>query len=77
MVSRHHIRLIQVSNFLDLNIYAKTPWGPRVLVSNENREMVGVWIMRSDPVGNTVVNTGNINMTNDRWNQNGKTRCRD
>ena len=30
MVSRHHIRLIQVSNFLDLNIYAKTPWGPRV-----------------------------------------------
>ena len=30
MVSGHHIRLIQVSNFLDLNIYAKTPWGPRV-----------------------------------------------
>ena len=30
MVSVHHIRLIQVSNFLDLNIYAKTPWGPRV-----------------------------------------------
>ena len=30
MLSRHHIRLIQVSNFLDLNIYAKTPWGPRV-----------------------------------------------
>ena len=30
MVSWHHIRLIQVSNFLDLNIYAKTPWGPRV-----------------------------------------------
>ena len=32
MVSGHHIRLIQVSNFLDLNIYAKTPWGPRVKV---------------------------------------------
>ena len=32
MVSGHHIRLIQVSNFLDLNIYAKTPWGPRVSV---------------------------------------------
>ena len=31
MVSGHHIRLIQVSNFLDLNIYAKTPWGPRVV----------------------------------------------
>ena len=30
MLSRHHIRLIQVSNSLDLNIYAKTPWGPRV-----------------------------------------------
>ena len=30
MVSGHHIRLIQVSNFLDLNIYAKIPWGPRV-----------------------------------------------
>ena len=32
MVSGHHIRLIQVSNFLDLNIYAKTPWGPRVFI---------------------------------------------
>ena len=31
MVSGHHIRLIQVSNFLDLNIYEKTPWGPRVI----------------------------------------------
>ena len=33
MVSGHHIRLIQVSNFLDLNIYAKTPWGPRVYIT--------------------------------------------
>ena len=32
MLSRHHIRLIQVSNSLDLNIYAKTPWGPRVII---------------------------------------------
>ena len=31
MLSRHHIRLVQVSNSLDLNIYAKTPWGPIVL----------------------------------------------
>ena len=36
MVSGHHIRLIQVSNFLDLNIYAKTPWGPIVIETNKN-----------------------------------------
>ena len=36
MVSGHHIRLIQVSNFLELNIYAKTPWGPRVLGRRRN-----------------------------------------
>ena len=36
MVSGHHIRLIQVSNFLDLNIFAKTPWGPIVYVKVSN-----------------------------------------
>ena len=40
MVSGHHIRLIQVSNFLDLNIYAKTPWGPRVQEDGQKRKMV-------------------------------------